>query len=221
MPFACIDPLRRVKVQLRELARLADEYPLYGLKVSGVTIQSSHRRLLGTASGFIDFARERDLPVLLHTTAYEGDRFCHSAINLAVVRAFPAVRFCLAHCMGFDKAYLDQAGALPNAWVDSAAMKIQVQATEVIAPPERRFESDYGDYRAVFADLVKAYPRTMLWGSDAPAYTYIERRRYADGSWVNFRLQGSYAQEKAALDALSPAQRRQVANRNTLAFLFG
>ena len=222
LPFAAIDPGRLVRRQLGHLERLAEEYPLYGLKVTGVAIRSSHRHLLGKGAGFIDFARRRNWPVLLHTTAYEGDRLCHFQVNLEIVRRFPDVRFCLAHCMGFHKAALDRADALPNAWVDSAAMKIQVEAEAVIAPPRERLPSDYSDYRRVFRDLVRAYPDTMLWGSDSPAFTFMESRGYADGSLVTFRLAGSYEQEKAALDALpSPAARRRVANRNTCRFLFG
>ena len=110
---------------------------------------------------------------------------------------------------------------MPNVWVDSAAMKIQVEPDEILAPAPRRFESDYSDHRKVFADLVRAYPRTMLWGSDSPAYSYIEVRRYADGSIVNFTLQGTYEQERAALDAVSETERLTVASRNTRRFLFG
>jgi hypothetical protein len=221
LPFAGIDPGRFVAAQVAALEALLAEYPVYGLKASGVSIQSSHHHLLGKGEAFLRLARERNLPVLLHSTAYEGDRYSHTRINLAVARACPEVRFCLAHCLGFDRVHLDEAAALPNVWVDSAAMKIQIEPQEILAPPERRFASDYRDYRRVFADLVKAYPETMLWGSDSPFYTYIEPRRYPDGSTVNFVLQGSYEQERAALAALTPAQARQVANANTRRFLFG
>jgi len=221
LPFACIDPGRFVQAQIQALDALMADYPVYGLKASGVSVQSSHRHLTGKGQAFLRLARERDLPVLLHSTAYEGDRYSHTRINLAVARACPQVRFCLAHCLGFDRVHLDEADALPNVWVDSAAMKIQIEPQEILAPPERRFRSDYRDYRRVFADLVATYPETMLWGSDSPYYTYIEPRRYPDGSTVNFVLQGSYECERAALAAVSPAQAAQVANANPRRFLFG
>jgi predicted TIM-barrel fold metal-dependent hydrolase len=221
LPFACIDPARRVQTQLRELERLSERYPIYGLKLSGVMIQSSHAHLLARGEGFVRFARERNIPILLHTTAYAGDRFCHNSINLRIARQFPSVRFCMAHCMGFDKTCLDEADAMENVFVDSAAMKIQIEVPpEVMAPPERRFGSDYSDFRRVFADLAAAYRRTLIWGSDSPAYSYFEKRRYADGTTVDFCLRGSYAQEKSALDALR-GLRLAVANRNTCRFLFG
>lgn len=221
LPFVCVDPGRCVKRQVKELQRLAERYPLYGIKISGVMIQSSHRHLLGKGAPFLHLAKERNWPILLHSTAYAGDRFCHNSINLEVARHYPEVRFCLAHCLGFDRVCLDQADAMDNVWVDSAAMKIQVEPEEILAPPDRRFASNYRNYKRVFSDLVRAYPTTMLWGSDSPAYTYVERRKYADGSQVNFTLQGSYEQEKAALDSLDPRRRLAVANRNTCRFLFG
>jgi len=221
LPFACIDPGRFVRAQIQALEALMAEYPVYGLKAVGVSIQSSHRHLKGKGAAFMRLAEERGLPVLMHSTAYEGDHYSHTRINLEVARAFPNVRFCLAHCLGFDKTHLDEADALPNVWVDSAAMKIQIEPEEILAPPARRFPSDYTDYRRVFADLVQAYPRTLIWGSDSPAYTYIEKRRYPDGTTVNFALRGTYEQERAALAALSPELARRAGNLNPRAFLFG
>jgi len=221
LPFVSVDPGRCVKTQLRALEALAEEYPIYGVKVVGVMVQSNHRHLAGKAADFTRFAEERNLPMLLHSTAYAGDAYCHSNVNLALARAFPGVRFCLAHCLGFDKPCLDEADALANVWVDSAAMKIQVEPDEILAPPERRFESDYAQFRQVFRDLASAYPDLMVWGSDSPAYTYIEKRRYPDGSYVSLNLQGTYELERAALDALPRAGRLRVANRNTRRFLFG
>jgi len=221
LPFACIDPGRFVRAQVTALEALMDEYPVYGLKVVGVSIQSSHRHLKGKGEAFMRLAEERNLPILLHSTSYGGDRYSHNRINLDVARSFPNVRFCLAHCLGFDRVDLDEAAALPNVWVDSAAMKIQIEPEEIVAPPERRFDSDYSDYRRVFRDLVQAYPDTMIWGSDSPAYTYIEKRRYPDGSTVDFVLRGTYEQERQALDVLSRAQQQRTANRNPREFLFG
>jgi len=100
-------------------------------------------------------------------------------------------------------------------------MKIQVEADDIMAPPERRFESDYSDHTQVFHDLVTAYPRTMLWGSDSPAYSYITKRRYPDGSIVDFKLEGTYEGETDVLEALPDSARMQVASVNTRHFLFG
>jgi predicted TIM-barrel fold metal-dependent hydrolase len=183
LPSLCIDPGRRVREQVKEIERLIEEYPVYGFKVSGIFVQSSHLHLLRRGAAFMRLAEDLNLPVQFHSTAYAGDKYSHSSINLKVARAYPKVRFCMAHCLGFDKPHLDEANNLPNVWVDSAALKIQVEANDIIAPASRRFPTDYADYRTV--------------------------------------LHGTYAKERAALDALSLTDRTRVANKNTCSFLFG
>jgi len=110
-------------------------------------------------------------------------------------------------------------------WVDTSALKIQVQCARenstVMAPADERFPGDYTDHTAIMRALVRSFPDTIIWGADAPAYTYICRRKQGENSWVDFRLTGSYEDEKAALDVLDDASRTRVANTNTLAFLFG
>jgi len=142
-----------------------------------------------------------------------------------VVERHPELRFCLAHCIGFDRRFLEKADALPNVWVDTSALKIQVQAAyenyAFMARPEDRFDWDYGDHTAVMRSLVNRFPDTILWGSDSPAYTFIVRRYQGSGSVIDFNLKGTYEQEKAALDGLPPHLREKVCARNTAAFLFG
>jgi hypothetical protein len=79
---------------------------------------------------------------------------------------------------------------------------------------------DYSDHTLVFRELVERYPTTMLWASDAPYHSYITRRLQGEGVYREFRLKGTYEQEKAALDVLTLAQQQQI-NANTLRFLFG
>ena len=79
---------------------------------------------------------------------------------------------------------------------------------------------DYSDHTRVFQELVERYPTTMLWASDSPFHSYITRRLQGEGVYREFRLKGTYEEEKAALDALSAAQRALV-SANTVRFLFG
>ena len=65
------------------------------------------------------------------------------------------------------------------------------------------------------------FPERIVWGTDSPCYSYIARRLQGEGRYLDFRLKGTYEQEKAALDALPPGLRRKVACSNTAAFLFG
>jgi len=224
LPFVSIDTERAVPRQLEALAALWETHPFYGIKVNPVLSQSHARALLDAGAPFLDFCAARHLPLLFHANPV-ADEYSHPDDIFAVVEARPDLRVCFAHCLLFHREYLDRAAAAPNAWVDTAALKIQVEMVhrltgtlirraDLIAP-------DLTDYREVFAYLAETYPETMLWGSDAPAYAYICRRQNAVGVWMEFRLKGTYEDEVAALRSLPPAVQARVAGKNTLDFLFG
>jgi len=225
LPFVTVDPVRKIKEQLEALENMAGEYPVYGVKVAPVACQSKVTGLLGEGEALLEFARRHDLPVLFHVTVDPKEEFSQATDTFQVVERHPELRFCLAHCIGFNREYLEEADALPNVWVDTSALKIQVQAAyegeEFMAKPEERFDWDYHDHVSVMKSLVERFPDMILWGSDSPCYSYISRRLKGEGSFQDFNLKGTYEQEKAALDALSPELQRKVASSNTAAFLFG
>jgi len=163
--------------------------------------------------------QERNWPILFHASTDPTDPFSQAAHILQVAERHPELRFCLAHCIGCDRESLEHAAALPNAWVDTAALKIQVDLFRAEKSPAM-LDLDYSDHTRVFQALVERYPTTMLWATDSPYHSYITRRLQSEGVYREFRLKGTYEQEKAALDALSPAQRAQV-SENTVRFLFG
>ncbi len=173
----------------------------------------------------VEWASERDLGFLLHISADPDEAYSQVRATFDLTQQFPETRFCLAHCAAFDKWVLEAAGAAPNVWVDTAALKIQVQAAlennPAMAALPDRFESDYTDHRRVLADLAEAWPDTIVWGSDSPAYSYICRRKQAEGHWLDFCLKGTYEDEVVALASLDPALRQQLANTNPLRFIFG
>ena len=113
---------------------------------------------------------------------------------------------------------------MPNVWVDTAALKIIAQLIYESSPPHQApsdlIECDYSNHLKVMQALVQRYPKTMVWGSDTPYHSYMTRRLQGEGYYQEFRLKGTYEQEKAALDALSPAEREQIGS-NTLQFIFG
>lgn len=225
IPFVSADPGRAIAEQLETLRALETEFPIYGLKILPVFCQSPVTCLLDIGRPLLDFARERNLPILLHTTADANEAFSKAPLAFRVIEANPDLRFCLAHCIGFHREYLDRAAALPNVFVDTAALKIQVQGAyeglTVMAQGKEQFSADYTDYQQVMRALVDAYPDTMLWGSDSPAYTYITRRKQAENYYVDFNYKATYEDEVAALTTLPDALRRRVGNENTLKFLFG
>ena len=225
LPFVTVDPGRKIREQLAALEELAGQHPIYGVKVAPVACQSKVTGLLEEGEALLEFARRHDLPVLFHVTVDPKEEFSQASDTFRVVEAHPAMRFCLAHCIGFNREFLELADSLPNVWVDTSALKIQVQAAyegyPFMAEPGERFDWDYSNHVSVMKSLVERFPDTILWGSDSPAYAYMVRRLQGEGSYLSFKLKGTYEQEKAALDALAPGERQKVACRNTASFLFG
>lgn len=225
LPFVSMDPGRAIDAQIEALDRLADEFPLYGIKINPVLCQSPVTDLLGAGRPLVRWACERNLGILLHVNADPEEDYSQVRPTFEVTQQFPEVRFCLAHCAAFDKQVLEAAARAPNVWVDTAALKIQVQCARenhpAMAARADRFDTDYSDHRRVLRDLARAYPDTIVWGSDSPAYSYMCRRKQAEGHYLDFQLKANYEDEVAALDALEPQARRRVGSTNTLRFIFG
>jgi predicted TIM-barrel fold metal-dependent hydrolase len=224
LPFVSVDPGRMIQEQLASLRELEEEFPIYGLKISPVACQTKVTKLLEEGEIFLEFAHERNWPILFHVTADPREEFSGAEDTFKVVERHPELRYCLAHALCLHRGYLDRAAATPNVWVDTAALKIMVQLIRANDPPilalSDRLECDYQDHLKVMQMLVQRYPQTIVWGSDTPYHSYITRRLQGDGYYYEFRLKGTYEQEKAALDILSPEERRQLAT-NALDFIFG
>lgn len=225
IPFASVDPGRMVKEQISLLCKLEHQYPIYGIKISPVECQSPVTALLSEGKPFLEFAAERNIPILLHTTVDPQEEYSRADLAFHVIDKNPHLRFCLAHCIGFNKHYLDIADKMPNVWVDTAALKIQTQCVReghsIVASGENLFEGDYSDHLKIMATLMSRYPTTILWGSDSPWYAFISRRMQGNDSFAEFRLSGTYEDEVSALNALPAAMRERACNTNTIEFLFG
>jgi predicted TIM-barrel fold metal-dependent hydrolase len=91
LPFASVDPVRKIREQLATLEELSEEYQVYGIKVSPVLCQSKISGLLEEGEGLLDFAARRNLPVLLHVTVDPQEEFSQAADALRVVE--PTRRF--------------------------------------------------------------------------------------------------------------------------------
>jgi predicted TIM-barrel fold metal-dependent hydrolase len=225
IPFVCIDPARMVLEQIRKLEDLEKTYPIYGIKVNPVLSQSKVGELLGRGRDFLDFARQRNIPFLFHMSADPKEAYSSPEETFAIIEKHPDLRFCLAHCINFDKFLLKRMGELPNAWFDTAAIKIQVQQyhenSPRTRPTSRRFDTDYSDHKKAMRSLAEAYPDKIIWGTDSPAYSYICRRKQAEHRFVEFRLKATYEDEKEALDALPERLKWKACNENSLKFMFG
>ena len=215
-PLCFIDPSRKQEEQVKELETLYQEYRFVGLKVQATIIQSFVRDLNGPGSCLMEFAAEKNLPVLLHSSVSPDDPWSNVDDLLAVAEAWPQIRFNLAHSCRFDKPALDRINDLPNAWFDCSAHRIHCELvgmkSRVVASPERLFPSDYSNPATVLRDLAEAYPNKLMWGSDAPFDSYVSK---------TLKLMSCYKDEARTLLSLDADTVQRIARANTLAFLFG
>jgi len=218
IPFAMFDPARQQEEQVAALRKLAQDYPIKGLKTQPTIIQAPIRELLEKGRCLMDLAEELDLPVLIHSSIIPVDLWSQASDILDVVETWPNVRFCVAHSCRFDLPSIQRLGTLPNAWMDCSAHCIHcdlaVDESHVVAPPDRRMVADYSRPDLVMKALYDLVPHQLIWGSDAPYYSYAARH---DGQTL--RLMSTYEKEVAALDALSETERLDVLHHNTKRFL--
>lgn len=224
LPLAMFDPAREVEAQVAALRELRGSYRFYALKTQPTMLQAPISALHGVGRAFLELANEWDLPLLIHSSVRADDLWAQASDILDVAEKWPGVRFCLAHSCRFDRVCLDRVAALDNCWFDCSAHGIHcllaARDNPTVAPPERRFESDYTRPEMVLRDLAEAYPGKMMWGSDAPYYSFAARTQ-ANASKPAGRaaLISSYQAESAYLHALPAAERAGVGHDNTLAWL--
>ncbi len=225
LPFVSADPARCVPEQCRCLERLLTSYPVIGLKINPTGCEAPVRALLEQGKPLLDLAEDHDLPILVHATTIPFDEYSQAEDIFAIAESRPALRVCLAHALHFDHAALARAADLPNVWVDTAAMKIQVDFVRSLLGTtldrSNLIDADYNDHLDVMRNLCSGWPDLILWGTDSPAYTFICRRPQGQAEPVEFCLRGSYAEEVAALRALPNDLQRRIANENTIRFLTG
>lgn len=217
-PIAILDPAREVAAQVGHLAQLHAERPFRALKIQGTIIQSKVTALLEEGRAFLDFARERDLPFLIHSSVYPQDTWSQSHDILKVVEAAPDLRFILAHSCRFQKSALDRVAELSNAWFDCSAHRIHCQLAALespaVAAPDDRFATDYTRPEVVLRDLAEAYPEKLIWGTDSPFYSWVGE---IDGRLE--KLLSSYAEEWDCVAQLPADRREAITHRNPIQWL--
>lgn len=214
-PLVMADPLRRPAEQAAALRRLRAEHPtwrFYGLKFQTTILKAPIKELLGKGRVLLDLAEEWDLPLLIHSSVHPDDPWAQATDILDITEAFPQLRFCVAHSCRFDRPCLDRIAELPNTWFDCSAHRIHcmlaVRDSVAVAPPARRFPSDYSRPQVVLRDLAETYPHKLLWGSDSPYQSFAEKTS-------GLALFSTYAEEAACLDALPEDLQRRIAWENT------
>ncbi|MCX7868362.1 MAG: amidohydrolase family protein [Terrimicrobiaceae bacterium] len=215
LQFLMADPGRRQAAQVEDWRRLlAEGRRFFGIKIQATVIRSHILDLLDAGTPMLDFAEEHDLPFLIHSSIAPGDEWSQCADILRVAASRPRVRFVLAHSCRFHKPSLDRVAEMPNTWFDCSAHVIHcecaVRGLPAVAVPAERFPTDYTSPEIVLRDLAAAYPSKLIWGSDAPFYSYADDR---------LELRSTYARELEVLRALDPQARESVSFLNTTAWL--
>ncbi len=220
LPFVMVDPGRDPERQIETLRTLRAQRRIWGIKIQPTIIQSPITSLMTKGRGFLELAREWDVPFLIHASIAAADHWSQADDIIRIAEANPDVRFALAHSARFDQPSLDRVAALPNAWFDCSAHVIHCQCAvdglDNITVPARRVVTDYSDPVAVLLTLWQLYPTKLIWGSDSPFHTYIGAGA-SPGSFM--RLISTYRGELDVLRALPKAAVEAIADRNTCAFL--
>jgi hypothetical protein len=198
LPFAMFDPLREVAAQLANLEPLVGR--IVGLKTQTTIIQSPVRSLLDEGHDLMAFAEQHGLPVLLHASVEPRAVWAQVADCLDVAERYPRVRFSLAHSLGFHRELLARAAAMPNVWVDCAALLASSDLARedhaIVAPPGQRVDADYARPEKVLLAIHDILGERYLWGSDNPYMSWCD-----DG----LRLIHTYREEADVLHALPEA----------------
>lgn len=215
IPFVMLDPARKQTEQVAALRALREEYDFYGLKIQSTMLQAPITSLQGEGGVFVDLAREWKLPFLIHSSVLPTDVWAQASDIIDIAGQTPDVRFCVAHSCRFDRVQLDRIAQLDNCWFDCSAHGIHcdlaAQNSPVVAPPERRFPSDYRDRATVLHNLAQAYPDKLMWGSDSPYYSFV-----AGFQDQNIALLSSYREEADYLHALPEELKTRAGQTNTL-----
>ncbi len=212
--LAMFDPSRLVDEQIKNLDPLIGK--ITGLKLQGTLIKSPVTDLLGGGKPIMEFARQHNLPVLIHTAIFDQDLWAQPADCLKVAEANPDVRFNLAHSHRFHAPTLRIAAQMDNVWVDCSAHIIHCHAAledaAHVAKPAERVDADYTNPAAALEAVHDIVGDSYMWGTDNPFH-----------SWVDDNISEicTYKEEADALHALPPAVKQSMACDAPQAWLFG
>jgi len=214
LPFAMFDPSRRVEEQIKFLQPLVGK--IRGLKLQATILESFVPDLLDKGKDLMALATQHGLPVLIHTSIVETDRFSQVADCLKVALANPKVRFVLAHSHRFHEATLREAAQIDNVWVDCSAHLAHIAGVQnnakYVAKPEERVDADYTDPVDPLIAIHDILGDRYVWGSDSPF-----------NSWVDSSISHicSYRDEANILHALPENVKNDMAVVGPEAWLFG
>ena len=211
LPFAAISLQAQVAEQEGDILRLAEQYPLYGLKHHTKVDQKSADKL-DSESAFVELAREMNIPILFHTEQ-KGCSGAMAVIDLAA--RHPDVRFCAAHMGGLSVEFCRVLDGYPydNIYMDTCPLLPRCASVSKNRNPHL-LDLDYENPQSVLGHFVERYPSRMLWGTDSPWTAYCLLEGPGHENVANF----GYQQEVTVILA---SGYQQIMTENTIQYLFG
>ena len=212
LQFAMFDPAREIERQVEAIRPLVGK--IRGLKTQSTVIRSPVRALIDQGQALMQLAEEHDLPVLFHTSV--NDPWAQVSDCLDVARAFPKVRFNLAHSCRFHAPLLRECAATANVWVDCSAHLAHCQLARenspAVAPIGERVRADYNEPTEALVAVHAILGDKYMWGSDNPFMSWCDDK---------LRIFYTYEQEMAVVRDLPGPIRRSMLSGAPHAWLFG
>ncbi|MEO6435497.1 MAG: amidohydrolase family protein [Tepidisphaeraceae bacterium] len=212
LQFVMFDPSREVARQVEAIKPLLGR--IVGLKTQSTVIRSPVKALLNAGRALMELAEQNDLPVLFHTSV--NDPWAQVSDCLGIARAFPNVRFNLAHSCRFHAPLLRECATAPNVWVDCSAHLAHCQLARdnlaAVAPAGERVQADYTRPERVLEAIYAILGDKYMWGSDNPFMSWYDDK---------LRIRYTYAQEMDVIRALRESVRRSMLTDAPQAWLFG
>lgn len=214
LPFLCVDPTTKVEEQLEVLRQQYDEHEFSGLKLHTLATGSNANELAD--AGFVDFALERNSPILIHSDLRAKYLLPMQIIQLA--RKFPALKICIAHLAWLDDEALDIIPDLRNLFVDCSPYLYICNCA--VNNLKKIKVSRSLDPKKPAASLVKFFqrlPEQLIWGTDEPwtRSVHSDGTIFSDSSYfeeVNVLIEMHYLNAEAV---------RAITHQNTCRYLFG
>jgi len=207
-PFMCIDPSTLTREQIDALQTLYEKEKFFGLKLHTAATHSKATDL--APAGFVDFALEKNIPIMIHSGLRNEHDHPHHIIELA--KDYPRLRICVAHLACLDEETIGLIPSLENVFIDTSPFmqicdRVRNGNRGMYSPNHINPDDPVNSMRLYYLML----KNDLIWGTDEP--------------WTNSEsYRGSYAEEAeiiAKLCELSPDTMVDITTTNSERFLFG
>ena len=213
-PFACVDPTNKQNEQLDYLSNLKKEKKIFGLKLH--TLATSSTALDLEKGGFVDFALENKLPIMIHSGL--NDTFSHPKNIIELASKYPQLRLCIAHLAWLDQDTILQISKKSNIFIDTSPFLQICDCVERRDHAVNRFNLiDPTNPPASLLKYFNLLKDNLIWGTDEPWTKCINSNGKISSNHTYFEEVDNLIETFK----LNPEAVYKITNENTLKFLFG